>query len=539
MTTAHEAPSDSVPVLIVGAGPVGIVLACELIQQGVGVRLIDSVDRYDDTDLHSRGILIWPRSLEILRRIGVSERLAQAGHQSPGVGYYSGHRLLGTAHVHRHPDSSYPFVLTIPQRETERVLRERLTELGGRIERGVTLVGLHLAGRLPTARLRRADGYEQAVTAQYVVAADGPASTARALLGIAFDGDPVDVTYAIGDAPVTGKVPGNAQYYYHRAGVVALVPLRGGNYRIAANIPHRGDDEPDPPRELLEQIIRERAGLDARVGQPVWTRSFRPRMGLAARYRQGRVFLVGDCAHVISPAGGQGMNVGFQDAVNLGWKLGGVILGRLAESVLDSYEPERAAAAERMARTSAAQARFALQKDTAGIIKRDTIFLAGRFLGVLQRVLVPLLCQTDIDYGDRNNKPLAWRGISRRVRPGQRVPLFAPPDLADGTPALDLYRFTVACWPGRRRSANWADIVAAYRQRLSGQTAVVDLAEVSGRPAARLSRVFGPRAVIAVIRPDGHLAHLTEAGSPEHAASLLAGYRPGTAAVSPLPVPAP
>ena len=537
MTNDPEMPSDPVPVLIVGAGPVGMVLACELLQQGVSVRLIDAAAQVDDSDPHSRGILIWPRSLEILRRIGVSERLALAGHQSPGVGYYSGHRLLGTAHVHRHPDSPYPFVLTIPQRETEKVLRERLAELGGRIERGLTLDSLHLGRQLPAATLRHADGSAQTVTAQYIVGTDGPASAVRAALAIPFDGDLVDVTYAIGDAPIAGKVPADAQYYYHRSGVVALVPLRGGHYRIAANIPHRAADEADPPRELLEQIIRERAGLDIRVGQPAWTRSFRPRMGLAASYRHGRVFLAGDSAHVISPAGGQGMNVGFQDAVNLGWKLGGVILGSLAESVLDSYQHERAAAAERMSRTSATQARFALQKDTKGIARRDAIFLAARFIGVLQRVLVPLLCQTDVDYSDRDTKPIAWRGISRRAQPGQRVPLFAPPALADGTPSLDRYHFTVACWPGRRKPANWADIVAAHEEILGGKAAVADLARASGQAAAKLRRAFGSRPIIAVIRPDGHLAHLVPVSSPRRVATLLAAYLPSKQTASQLSVP--
>ncbi|MGP4113741.1 FAD-dependent monooxygenase [Streptomyces sp. 4N509B] len=523
---------DDPEVLIVGAGPVGMVLACELLQQGVRIRLIDQENRAEDTDPHSRGILVWPRSLEILRRVGVAERLAALGHQSPHVNYYSEHKLRGAARLDRHPDSPYPFVLTLPQRDTERVLRERVAELGGRIEHGVSLVDLDNAGPRPRATLRHADGVTEEVSCEYLVGVDGPSSRVRSHLGIRFDGDPIDVTYAIGDAPVVGDLPAEAQYYYHRTGVVALVPLRNGHYRIAANIPHRGEDEPDPPATMLEEIIRGRAGLDVTVGEPDWTRSFRPRMGLAERYRVGRCLIAGDAAHVISPAGGQGMNVGLQDAVNLGWKLGGVLRGRLDAAILDTYEPERSVAAERMSRTSAAQARFALQRTTWGILRRDTVFRAARLLGVLQRILVPLLSQTDVHYGDHDSTPIMLRDRNRRrLEPGRRVPLFAGPDLPDGTPALDLHRYTVVCWPGRRAPRGWGDTVARHRGRLAESAAVVDLAGLPRPAAAKLRRAFGRRPVVGVVRPDGHLAFLTTDLSGGPVADHLRGTAPRATAV--------
>jgi 2-polyprenyl-6-methoxyphenol hydroxylase-like FAD-dependent oxidoreductase len=522
-------------VLIVGAGPVGMVLACELLQQGIDIRLVDAEDRTTDLDPHSRGILVWPRSVEILRRIDVADRLVKQGHRSPSVHYYSEGRLRGSARLDRHPDSPYPFVLTLPQRDTERVLRERVAELGGTIEYGVRLIDLDNSGDRPVATLRLADGTTEEVTPEYLVGVDGPSSTVRSLLDIRFDGDPIDVTYTIGDAPVTGDVPAEAQYYYSRTGVVALVPLRNGHYRIAANIPHRGDDEPNPPAELLERIIKERAGRTVRVGEPDWTRSFRPRLGLAERYRAGRCLLAGDAAHVISPAGGQGMNVGLQDAVNLGWKLGGVLRGRLAESIMDTYEPERAVAAERMSRTSAGQARFALQRSTWRIIRRDAIFLTARALGVLQHVLVPLLSQTDVHYGDADSSPIMVRGRRQRLEPGRRVPLFAPPDLTDGTPSLDLYRYTVACWPGRRVPRNWADVTSAHRKAVGDSAAVLDLSVTTGPAATKLRRAFGSKPAIAVVRPDGHLAMLTADLSTAPVANYLREQAPHTTDRTPVP----
>ncbi|MFI9012123.1 FAD-dependent monooxygenase [Actinosynnema sp. NPDC053489] len=527
--------TSSPPVLVIGAGPVGIVLACELLQQGVPVRVVDRTASVDETDPHSKGILIWPRSLELLRRIGVSDRLVELGHKVPGVGYYSGRRLLGTAHIHRLRGSSDPYVLTLPQRYTERVLRARLAELGGVVERGVELVALDNSGEHPVAVLRHPDGTRETVTPRYLVGADGPASTTRNLLGIGFAGEAIDITYVIGDAPLHGPVPRDtAQYYYSRTGVVALVPLRSGVFRVAANIPHRAEDAGDPPRELLEQVINERAVRGVRVGEPDWTRSFRPRLGMADSMQQGRCFLAGDSAHAISPAGGQGMNVGFQDAVNLAWKLGGVLNGRLAESVLMTYGAERLAGAHRMSRTSAAQARFAMQRKPLRIARRDALFLAARASGLLTRVLVPLLSQTDNDYGGAEPVPLPLRNL-KPARVGERVPLFAHAEPVDDPAALDRDRHTVVVWPGRGVPANWAAAVAGVRAAVGDRLPVSDFAAVPRTPALR--KAFGRCPVVAVVRPDGHLSHLGDPtdldGLRAHLARLMPEPRPT------LPVPAP
>ncbi|SEN90466.1 FAD-dependent monooxygenase [Actinacidiphila rubida] len=534
--------ADEPEVLIVGAGPVGVALACELLQQGVRIRLIDRRPGIDESDPHSKGILVWPRSLEVLGRIGVADRLAAIGHRSKGVNYYSEGRLRGTAHLHRLADSPYPFVLTLPQRETERVLRGRLAELGGTIEFGTALVGLDTAGELPEARLVRGATAETVVP-RYLVGADGPGSITRELLGIRFDGEAIDVTYAIADAPISGDVPENAQYYYSRDGVVALVPLANGYYRIAANIPHRGPDEDDPSAQLLEEVINRRAHTRFTVGTPLWTRSFRPRLGLAERFGNGRCFLVGDSAHVISPAGGQGMNIGFQDAANLGWKLGGVVRGRLDAAALDTYHSERTVGAVRMAKTSAAQARFAMQRKSARIAVRDAVFVAARWTGLLERVLVPLLAQTDVDYAESASDPL-FRRIAHPARPGQRVPLFAAPagGPADGAaepgdggfggvPPIDPYHYTVVLWPGRRTPADWSATAAGLLGRFTGQARVLDLGAVPAAAAPALRRAFGNRPVIATVRPDGHLAHLAPASAPERAQAFLRSTAPAQTAV--------
>jgi 2-polyprenyl-6-methoxyphenol hydroxylase-like FAD-dependent oxidoreductase len=495
-------------VLIVGAGPVGIVLACELLQQGVRVRVVERRPAAEDPDPHSKGVLLWPRSLELLRRIGVSDQLVAVGHRVQRVGYYSAGRLLGSARMDRHPDSPYPFVLTLPQRATERVLRARLTRLGGAIEYGVELEHLANGGTRPVALLRHADGGTETVTPRWLVGADGPGSLVRESLGIDFTGEDVNVTYAVGDVPLRGEAPRDAGYYYSRHGLVALVPLGAGMYRCAATVPPA---QGDPTADVLRRIIAERAHVDVTVGQPLWTRSFRLRLGLAATLRSGRCLLAGDSGHVISPAGGQGMNLGLVDAAELGWRLGGVVLGTLPESCLDSYSTERLAAAERMSRTSAAQTRFASQSKRATILLRDMVFVGARLTGLLRRVLVPLLSQTDVTYGRTDPRPV------RLGRRGTRLPMFAGAVLPDGTPPLDPYRYTVLLSPGHRQPPDWTQRVAEARRQYEGRAQVCDLAALRPTSALRLRAALVFRSALdlrvtlgklptaALVRPDGHL----------------------------------
>ncbi|MFE5586896.1 FAD-dependent monooxygenase [Kitasatospora sp. NPDC056531] len=520
-------------VLIVGAGPIGMALACELLQQNVGVRLIDRQERIDTSDPHSKAVLVWPRNLEMLRRIGVADALVREGRRTSGLSYYSEGRLLGTADLSTLTDSPYPFILALPQRDTERILRARLAELGGVIERGVELVSLDGSGAEPRALLKHPDGTSETVEPRWLVGADGPASTVRSELGIRFDGEEIDVTYAIGDVPISGDVPPLGQYYYCRDGVAAIVPLSNGSYRFAATTPHRREEDGNPSRELIQHILSSRSRRDIQVGTPDWTRAFRPRLGIAETFSKGRCFLVGDAAHVVSPAGGQGLNVGLMDVANLGWKLAGVANGTLRESILESYAPERQAGATRLSRTSAAQARFALQRSVGRIAVRDTLFTVACKTGLVSRMVVPLLSQIDVSYGRLATEPILLRH-PRPIEPGQRVPMFVAPELDSGMPAIDPAHYTVLLWPGRRPKAEWAQRARQLRAKLDPSITVLDLARVGGGPARTLDRTFGRNPAFAVVRPDGHLALLAGADRPDQVLAFLRGARPAEPVTAPI-----
>ena len=531
--------AGSPEVLIVGAGPIGMVLACELLQQGVRVRLIDQLELLQQDDPHSRAILVVPRALELLRRIGVSERMVEVGRQVPGIGYYSEGRLLGTARFNRMSDTPYPFILALPQRATENVLRQRLHELGGSVERGVSLEDL-TSPEGPRVLLRHPDGSAEEVNPQWMVGADGAASVTRRYLGTELGGDPTDVTYVIADAPVSGPITSDARYYYSRNGLVAIIPMRDGLYRVAGNVPHRVDGQEPRWQELLQDIVNHRTRAQLTVGEPTYARLVRPRCGAAGVFRSGRCFLVGDAAHVITPAGGQGMNLGIQDAVNLGWKLGGVLRGRLAEQVLDSYHTERSAAVARMSATTARIVSLSLLRGRLKVGLRDATFKATDRAGLVQRVLAPLLSQLDVDYGLTAGGPLRIR--RQAAHPGQRVPAFAPlPTDGAGSAwlALDRDRYTVLAWPGRLVAEDWGVTLARLRGRVLDRAAVLDGGIASGGAAAALRQIFGDSPLVAVVRPDGHLAHVTEVGRTDETLRFLRAAAPmaGTAAAA-LGVPA-
>lgn len=485
---------SSPEVLIVGAGPVGLALGCDLLQQQVDLRVVDMLAGATREDAHSRAILLVPRVLELLTRIGVSDDLVDAGTKVPVIGYYSGGRLLGRARFADLPDTRFPFVLALPQRTTEEVLRRRFVELGGSVEPGRLR---ELDSGSPSAVVEGPDGKRRRVDPDWLIGADGAGSTTRALLGLGLSGDPTDVTYLIADAPVEGAPKDQAQYYYSRHGLLAVIPMGGGLFRMAGNVPH---DEPGGAgrwRTLLQEAVDRRATIAMTVGEPTYARLVRPRCGRAPQLRTGRCFLAGDAAHVITPAGGQGMNLGLQDAANLGWKLGGVIRGSLPEEVLQGYHAERSAAAARTAAMTARLVGLAQRHHPVSMALRDAGFAVAERTGLVQRLLTPLLSQLDVDYAGAGEIPPRAAGPARPAAPGRRLPI--PVAL------LPDHTYAAVLWPGRRVPRDWSGQVSRMRRELASSTAVIDATRLSPDDRTALSAVLGSTAELVMVRPDGHV----------------------------------
>ncbi|GAA2244632.1 FAD-dependent monooxygenase [Streptomyces amakusaensis] len=503
-------PDGSRPVLVVGAGPVGLVLASELLSHGVPVRLVDGTP--PGSSLHSRAIVVWPRSLELLGRIDAAEPLAEAGNRLDAVSYYSRKRPLGSVEMSRLTDTPYPFGLVIPQDRTEGVIRERLVELGGRVEQG-SVTGLDNTGPRPLVTVERPDGRTEEIEADWVVGADGAHSAVRTLSGIEFLGSGEDVLFAIGDGPIEGNLHDNELLYcYTRGGALGFAPFGGGQFRLAVSVPGWTEDHA-PPRELFQRVMDERAPRPGQIGPLKWTTIFRARRRVAETLRDGRVFLAGDAGHLFSAAGAQGMNTGIQDAVNLGWKLAGVIRGTLEPGILDTYDTERRLAAERVVLTTAKQTSWGLLRRRREIAVRDTLVRAARRTGVLQRFGAPLMAQHDVTYRPAESLRQTLPGVTRGAGAGDRLPVFSrhtgpkeTPEPGQGRwPTIDARSPTVLLWAGQRQDGTWVRQRDALRESLPDTFPVRD---ISGWPGFAPLLGKEPKAVL--VRPDGHIAALTE-----------------------------
>jgi 2-polyprenyl-6-methoxyphenol hydroxylase-like FAD-dependent oxidoreductase len=336
------AKNPVVDVLISGAGAAGLTLAIELARRGIAFRLLDKLPAPFGG---SRGKGIQPRTLEIFDDLGILDRLMVAGGKYPPQREYreDGHYVESDAVASEAPTPTEPYrsPLLVPQFLTESVMRERLAELGHRVEYGCELIGLeqHIDGVV--ARIA-AEAGEQVIHARYLVGADGGRSFVRSALGIDFPGKTLGVRAIVADVFLTG-LDRNAWHRFNEGCMerqLALCPLAGTEmFQIQAPVPLEGDV--DLSAAGLAAMVAERAGRDdIRVQSVSWASAYNMNARLADRYRDGCMFLVGDAAHIHPPTGGQGLNTSVQDAYNLGWKLAAVIDGAPV-GLLDSYEEER------------------------------------------------------------------------------------------------------------------------------------------------------------------------------------------------------
>ncbi|GII89539.1 3-(3-hydroxyphenyl)propionate hydroxylase [Sphaerisporangium siamense] len=333
-----------VDVLVVGAGPTGLTLACELAVRGVRFRLVDRADRFFGG---SRADGIQPRTMEVFADLGILDPILAAGDLGMVMRAYQGDTVVWEGRMSSPtaptPSVPYPNIWFVPQFRTEEILRERLAELGGRVEPSTELVDLTQDADGVTGVLVRG-GTHETVRARYLVGADGGRSTVRKRLGIPFPGTTDENTAMLfADARVDGIGRDHGRIWQTGDGLVSVTPLAGSDLFVVVAPP--SGDEGEPIRDHLQRQITEASGRgDIVVREVTWHTTWRANTRLAERFREGRVFLAGDAGHVHPPTGGQGMNTGIQDGYNLGWKLAATLAGA-PDLLLDSYEPERTAAA--------------------------------------------------------------------------------------------------------------------------------------------------------------------------------------------------
>jgi 2-polyprenyl-6-methoxyphenol hydroxylase-like FAD-dependent oxidoreductase len=336
------------PVLIIGAGPVGLTMAAALTQHGVKCRLIEKTALPNDK---SKALVVWCRTLELLDGLGLAEEFVRTGLKINGGSMYAnGERLV---HLLLTSDESpFGFPLMIPQNKTEELLTEHLAKNNVSIERHVELVTFHEISDGVRCTLRHADGSEEFIETPWVIGCDGAHSTVRHTLGVEFTGFAEPNDWMLADVHIAGPLAKDeVSIYWHERGVVAFFPIDQNRFRMISDL---GPASQNTIKEELtlhevQTTINERGPAGLNISDPVWMSYFRINERKVADYRQGRVMLAGDAAHIHSPAGGQGMNTGMQDAFNLAWKLALIAHGQgQSEPLLQSYTLERSAVGDRV-----------------------------------------------------------------------------------------------------------------------------------------------------------------------------------------------
>jgi 2-polyprenyl-6-methoxyphenol hydroxylase-like FAD-dependent oxidoreductase len=510
----------STPVLIAGAGPTGLVLALGLARRGVACRIVDDGPGPGD---HSRAMVVHARTLESYRQFGFADDLVAEGvpldaiHLRRGDAAGHGHELLTVSFKEVGEGlSPYPFALAYPQDDHERFLVNRLRAAGVEVEWNTSLTGFTQDADLVHVSLARTDGAAETVEAGWLCGADGARSLVRQTLGVGFPGGTYDQLFYVADVAIEGGFNRDLHVNLGEHILALMLPVRSrGMQRLIGLVPPELSGRTDLSYDELRPHVEPLLGVH--VTEVNWFATYRVHHRVAERFRVGRAFISGDAGHIHSPAGGQGMNTGIGDAMNLAWKLAGVLRGRVDAAVLDSYEPERIAFARSLVGTTDRAFTGLIREGAAGELVRRV--LAPLVLGIGSRTeagrhaFFRTVSQTRIHYHDS----ALSEGEAGDVHGGDRLP-----------------------WTGARGADNFAPLrsldwqVHVYGEPGAG---VAEAAAALGVPVRTFvwddgARDAGlERGAVYLVRPDGYVALAATQDAPARLSAYARriGLRPGEA----------
>ena len=417
-------------VLIVGAGPSGLVLALLLARFGIPFRIID---KEKETGTTSRALIVHARTLEFYRQLGIADDVVQAAQKFVAVNLWVNAKpraRLAFGDIGA-TLSKYPYSLIFPQDKHEQILIQALGKHGVEVERDCDLVGLETSREHITGSIRRADGNTEQCEVAYIAGCDGAHSTVRETVKIGLPGGTYSHLWYVVDVDYAGPLTANEVYIsMDRRDALAVFPMReAGRARVVGQAPPKPDGSPVAWGDVSVRVSKE---LRTQVHDVRWFSTYHVHHRVAEHFRKERVFLVGDAAHLHSPVGGQGMNTGIGDAVNLAWKLAAVLRGQSSGELLDSYEPERIRFARGLvASTDRMFSVLNSKSPWAGLFRT---FVAPTFLPPLLRLgsaralAFRILSQTSIEY---RNSPISLGRVGC-LRAGDRLPFAQFPSMPGG-----------------------------------------------------------------------------------------------------------
>jgi 2-polyprenyl-6-methoxyphenol hydroxylase-like FAD-dependent oxidoreductase len=489
-------------VLIVGAGPTGLVLALWLTRFGVRVRIIDRVAEPGTT---SRAVAVQARTLEFYRQAGFSQAVVDAGVQVEGINLWARNTKAVRVPVGSLGKgmSPFPYPLIYPQDAHERFLIERLNELGVQVERPSELVRFDQRDDSVSAVIKRADGSEETFESAYLAGCDGSHSIVRETIGAGFPGGTYSGVFYVADVVGTGPAANDELHIgLDDADFMLVLPMRGAGHVRLIGPAKWGDDRPQ--HELTFDDISQRViqNLKLDITTVNWFSTYRVHHRVASKFRDRRAFLVGDAAHVHSPVGGQGMNTGIADAVNLAWKLAAVMRGDSPETLLATYETERIGLARRLVATTDRIFTFITKRGPIArwvrtrLVPRIAPFMFR--IPSVRRALFRIVSQTGINY----RQSALSVGATGNLRGGDRLPWVELDADSDNFAPLALLKWQVHVYgkPG----AGVADTCT---------TLGLSLHEFAWR--GEMARAGLQKGALYLIRPDGYIGLADSAGDPQ------------------------
>jgi 2-polyprenyl-6-methoxyphenol hydroxylase-like FAD-dependent oxidoreductase len=506
-----DSVSRETDILVVGAGPTGLVLALWLTKLGARVRIVDKTAEPGTT---SRAVAVQARTLELYRQVGLGDEVAERGRKAAAVNLWVAGKTAARAVFGDMGAglSRYPYALIFPQDEHERLLIDRLAEAGVQVDRQTELLGFEEAAGHVVAQLERPDGAQEECEAVYIAGCDGAHSTVRETLGIGFPGGVYAHLFYVADVEASGAaMNGEVHVALDTTDFLAVFPLKGdgrarliGTVRQEAERQHENLSWDDVSKRVIEW-------MRIHVGRVNWFSTYRVHHRVADHFRKGRAFLLGDAAHIHSPVGGQGMNTGIGDAVNLAWKLAAVLHGRADPTLLDSYEPERIAFARRLVATT--DRAFTGVTSSGTIARRIRLNIVPLLIPLLfhfqalRRFLFRTVSQTAVNYRGSSLS----EGRAGAVHGGDRLPWVTVN--VNGVEQDNFAPLTLLDWQLHVYGEAVPEIRALCDERRL-PLHVFPWRSETGRTGLRRDTVY-------LVRPDGYLGLVDPARGAEAVASYL------------------